>query len=152
MEIRRAREGEAAALTALARTSKAHWPYTAEQIEAWREDLAISRDDIAATPVFLAEINGRVAGFYQLLPIGETWVLEHMWVLPEQMGKGIGRALLQHATRLAGEGGARHISIDADPYAEPFYRACGANTVAVKSAPVPSMPQRVRPQMLLAAR
>ena len=149
MEIRRAREDEAAALSAIARASKAHWPYSTAQIEAWRSDLTISAEQIAAHPTFVAEADGGITGFLQLLPQGETWVLEHLWVLPEHMGKGIGRALLRHASELAGEGGARQISIDADPYAEPFYRACGANTVDVKAASIPGMSQRVRPQMLL---
>ena len=79
-------------------------------------------------------------------------MLEHFWVLPGQMGKGVGRALLVYARGLAAAGGANRISIDADPYAERFYRACGANTVDIKAAPIPGMPQRVRPQMLLATK
>ena len=149
MEIRRAREDEAALLSAIARASKAYWPYPAEQIKAWLPDLTISAEQIAAHPSFVAAIEGIVAGFYQLQVGQDAWVLEHLWVLPDRMGKGIGRALLRHATLLAIEGGARRIRIDADPHAEPFYRACGADIVDVKPAPIPGMPERVRPQMIL---
>ena len=149
MEIRRADEDEAAALTALACVSKAHWPYPAEQIEAWRSDLTISAEQIAAHPTFVAEAGGEIAGFYQLLAEQVTWVLEHLWVLPEHRGKGVGRTLIQHAMNMARERGANGISIDADPYAEAFYKACGAETIGAKAAPLEDMPNRVRPQMIL---
>jgi GNAT superfamily N-acetyltransferase len=149
MEIRRVREGEAAVLSAIARASKSHWPYSPEQIEAWLPDLTASAEQIAAHPTFVAEVDGTAAAFFQLLAQPDTWVLEHLWVLPQHMGKGIGRALLQHAMSHAREGGAQCISIDADPCAEAFYAACGAETVGKTAAPIPGSLERVRPQMLL---
>ncbi len=149
MQIRRAREDEAAALSGIARLSKAHWPYPAAQIGAWLADLTVTAEQIAAHPTCVADLDGDVAGFYQLLVQDESWILEHLWVLPQHMGKGCGRALLEHAATFAMQGGARALSIDADPYAEPFYVACGAKTVGVKAAPIEGMPDRVRPQMVL---
>ena len=48
--IRRAREDEADALTALALRSKAHWGYSPDQIEAWRPVLADAEPMTAPTP------------------------------------------------------------------------------------------------------
>ena len=149
MEIRRARDDEAAALSAIARASKAYWPYPAAQIEAWLPDLTLSAQELASNPAWLAEVGGPIAGFFQLVPEGETAVLEHLWVLPQYMGRGIGRALMNHAMKCALESGARRISIDADPYAEAFYAACSAETIGKTAAPIPGMPERVRPQMRL---
>lgn len=149
MEIRRAEAGEAGTLSAIALASKAHWPYSPAQIEAWRGDLALSADLIAAHPTFVVVAEGSVAGFYQLLAAQDTWVLEHLWVLSAHMGKGMGRALLQHAVDFARENGAHNISIDADPHAEAFYAACGAKTVERKAAPIQGAPDRVRPQMII---
>lgn len=149
MNIRPAREDEAEVLSALAWASKAHWSYSQQQLEAWRLDLALSAADIANSAVYVIEINGEPAGFYQLLQPGEQWVLEHFWIAPAHMGAGLGRALLSHAASLAGAVGAKAIAIDADPYAEAFYVTCGASTVRRVQAPIPGMPDRARPQMIL---
>ncbi len=149
MEIRCAREDEAAALSAIARASKSHWPYPATQIEAWLDDLSVSPEQIAAHPTYVVECDNEAAGFYQLLVQEDSWILEHLWVLPHHMGNGVGRALLEHAAGLARQGGARMLRIDADPYAEPFYSACGAGTVGTRAAPIEGLLERVRPQMVL---
>jgi GNAT superfamily N-acetyltransferase len=149
MDIRRAEASEAEALSAIARASKAHWPYAPEQIEAWHDDLTLSAELITAHPTFVALVDGVVAGFHQLLAGQDTWVLEHLWVLPSYMGKGMGRALLQQATDFARRHGAQYIGIDADPHAEAFYAACGAQTVERKAAPIDGAPERARPQMIL---
>jgi GNAT superfamily N-acetyltransferase len=52
--------------------------------------------------------------------------LEHLWVSPEHIGTGIGRALFDHAVRRAAALGATTLSIEADPNAEGFYRRMGA--------------------------
>ncbi len=118
-------------------------------MDAWRADLAISPQMIADNHVHVAEYEAQVAGFYVLLPQAEHWVLDAFWVLPDFMGRGIGRALLEHAVGVASQGGATMLTIDADPHAEAFYRACGAKTVSTVAAPLEGMPDRVRPQMVL---
>ena len=71
--------------------------------------------------------------------------LEHLWVQPDSMGKGVGRALLQHA-----QGQAKTaLLIDSDPHAEAFYIACGARRVARIPAPIPQQPDRFLPRMEL---
>jgi len=107
MEIRRAREEEAAALSGAARLSKAHWPYAAEQIEAWLPDLTVTAEQIAAHPTCVAEHAADVVGFYHRLEHDDSAMLEHLWVLPQHMGNGYGRALLAHAVALARRAGSR---------------------------------------------
>ena len=152
MLIRRAVEHEAGALSAIAMAAKAYWPYTPSQLEAWRDDLTISAELIASSPTYVAELDGEIAGFYSLIHEGQTWNLEHLWVAPSHMRRGVGRALLSHALGLAARDGAESIAIDADPYAEPFYVACGARRVGAVAAPVEGHPDRQRPQLLLAIR
>ena len=88
------------------------------------------------TPAFIAENetikavrNGRVIGFHALLETGATWRLEHLWVLPEWMGQGVGRALFQHAVARATARGASRLTIESDPHAQAFYRHMGAQRV-----------------------
>lgn len=153
IKIRAAVSGEAAILTAVAMESKAYWPYSAAQIEAWREGLTISEQLIAESHAYAVECDGRIAGCYVLQPDSsnqEIWALEHVWLLPTFIGCGVGRAMLQHAVNIAAQGGATTMTIDADPHAEAFYQACGAKTVGTVTAPIDGMPERVRPQMILA--
>ena len=149
MEIRRARASEASALSALALAAKQHWRYAAEDIERWQPLLTVTEDDLTSRPAFVAEVERGAVGFYLLAPKGATWELEHLWVSPQFMRRGIGRALLAHATRTARAGGASAILIDADPNAEAFYLACGAARVGSVAAPIASEPERVRPQLSL---
>jgi predicted N-acetyltransferase YhbS len=52
-----------------------------------------------------------------------------VWVSPEHIGAGIGRALFDHAVRRAAALGAATLIIEADPNAEGFYRRMGARRV-----------------------
>jgi GNAT superfamily N-acetyltransferase len=71
-------------------------------------------------------------GFYAL--VGEG--LEHLWVTPEHMGTGVGRALFEHAVRRAASMGAETLKIEADPNAEGFYLRMGARRVGEITYPL----------------
>ena len=149
MRIRRARESEASALSALAVTSKQYWGYSPQDIERWRPLLAVSPQDIASNPTFVAEVENEVVGFYSLVIRSEVSDLDHLWVSPKFTRRGIGRALLAHAVNSARLAGMSTIVIDADPNAEPFYVACGALRQCVVAAPIAGNPARFRPQLSL---
>lgn len=149
MQIRRAQPHEAELLSAIARQAKAHWSYSAAQLDAWHDALSIGAASIMSWPTWVAELDGRVAGFYALDDTPPSWVLEHLWVVPECMGRGVGRALLAHAAQLAAQRGAPAIDIDADPHAEAFYLVCGARRVGAIAAPIDGQPDRQRPQLVL---
>jgi GNAT superfamily N-acetyltransferase len=74
-------------------------------------------------------IDRRPVGFYALNEGPNPTSLEHLWVLPERIGHGIGRALFQHAVGRAATLGATSLTIEADPHAEPFYLHMGADRV-----------------------
>src|SRR5712671_816151 len=94
-----------------------------------------------------ALVGFEVAGFYSLSPLGRSWELDNLWVLPRFIRLGVGRALLSHALQTAACGGAAEVTVDADPNAEPFYLECGAVRRGVVPAPLPGQPQRARPQL-----
>jgi len=150
-KIRRARPGEAPALSAIAFASKAHWRYSHAQLAAWRDDLTVTADTISSCHAYVADIDAQPVGFFVLTPSSPYWELEHLWVLPRTMGRGVGRALLSHAADIAATGAARAIAIDADPNAEAFYLACGARLVGRRPAPIDADALRERPQLLLRA-
>jgi ribosomal protein S18 acetylase RimI-like enzyme len=147
MNIRPAQEHEAEALSALALKAKAYWGYSADTIELWRQDLNDSSKTITTRPTFVAAVGDEIAGFYSLVPSTRSWKLDHLWVLPQFMDRGIGRALVAHALETALRGGASCVTVDADPNAESFYLACGAERCGEVPAPIPGQPKRVRPQL-----
>lgn len=54
MNIRPAMESEAQVLSALVMRAKAHWGYSAEQLERWRPQLAVDASVIRSRPTFVA--------------------------------------------------------------------------------------------------
>ncbi len=149
LPIRRARVDEAVELSAIAVASKATWCYPAAALAGWHDQLTVTTDTIAGCPAYVIEEDLRVRGFYVLLPALPHWELDHFWVAPAAMRRGVGRALLAHAAGVVARGGATGLAIDADPHAEAFYLACGAQRVGAVAAPIPGFPDRTRPQLLL---
>jgi ribosomal protein S18 acetylase RimI-like enzyme len=147
VEIREAAASEAETLSALALDAKARWGYAPETIESWRDQLRISSADVVSKPTYVSAIDGEVVGFYSLAPAGHTWELDNLWVAPQFMHRGIGRALLTHALDVAFRGGASSVTVDADPNAESFYQSCGGIRYGDVPAPIPGEPGRVRPQL-----
>ena len=99
----------------------------------------------------MAAVEDEIAGFCSLVPSNPSRELDHLWVLPQFMDRGIGRALVAHALETALRGGASSVTVDADPNAESFYRACGADRCGEVPAPIPGQPKRVRPQLAFRA-
>lgn len=146
MRIRRARPEEAAALTALALRSKAHWPYGEDMMAVFRRSVRITADDIAAHTVLVHETGGEADGV-GVLRAGGTGdaELDHLWVDPGIIGRGVGRRLFEAFAAEARRRGATRIVLNSDPYAEGFYRRLGA--VRIGDHPVEEIPGRVLPRM-----
>lgn len=150
--LRPACADDIARLDAIAWQAKAHWGYDAAQLEAWADELRTPPGRLRTHPTWVAGFGGHsgpVLGFMQIDPTTTPWELAALWVLPAHMGRGIGRALLQHASVLAADAGQVALHIDADPHAAGFYRACGAVPVGAVAAPLPDAPGRERPQFRL---
>jgi GNAT superfamily N-acetyltransferase len=144
--IRRARPAEAAALSALALHSKAHWGYDADFLAACRDDLTLSADDIASSPVYVFDGVHAPLGFYRLLQQEDgVAVLDDLFVEPAAMGQGVGRRLWRHAVSTATKLGCSEMVWQSDPQAEGFYLAMGAQRVGESASTV--MPGRMLPLM-----
>ncbi len=147
--IRRAVPGEAAVLSNIARASKSYWGYSSQQIELWRDDLSFTVRSIEAHATFVAEVDDVQVGVVQINTTTEPWDLEALWVHPDSIGRGIGKALLGKALTMARGAGQGALSIDPDPYAEAFYLAFGAVRVGERPAPIAGEADRVRPKLWL---
>ena len=146
-EIRRAFPDEAEALTEIAHAAKRHWNYPETWIEEWKSALTITPEFIAHNEVYVALAGDEIAGCCALIMTGSLAEVEHMWIKPDQMGRGVGRALFDHARRRAEEHGARELELSADPNAEGFYERMGAERVGDVPAGMSGDEQRVLPLM-----
>jgi GNAT superfamily N-acetyltransferase len=148
VRIRAARPDEAAALSALALRSKAHWGYDAEFMRACAGELTFHPQELRPLRAHVAEGDrGTVLGFFTVAGEAPEGKLEHLYVDPRAIGSGAGRALLAAACNLARSEGFRFLFIDADPNAETFYLHHGA----VRDGEVPSgsIPGRKLPRLRL---
>jgi len=141
IEIRRATSSDSDRATDLARRAKAHWGYPAEWLAAWDGDLAITAADIDQHRTFVASLDGEIVGMCQLQEGERGAMLEHVWVDPNCHGRGIGRALVEHALSAA----QGVIAVVSDPNAEDFYVKLGARRVGEVNAPMPGAPARTLP-------
>ena len=125
--IRLAAPSESVALTELASRAKAHWGYSAAFLSACRAELTINEGQCKAGLIWVAECSERLVGFYAVRPAdAKTVELDGLYVDPTRIGRGVGRALTEHAVNWARDRGFRRMSIQSDPYAAGFYRKCGA--------------------------
>ncbi|MDP2479416.1 MAG: GNAT family N-acetyltransferase [Candidatus Palauibacterales bacterium] len=142
-----ARPSEVEALSALAVRSKAHWGYPADWLEAWGPQLALSRADLENREVFVARGSAQPVGFYSLA-FRNCASLEHLWMDPRFMGRGLGRRLVEHAVARTALRGYPTLQVDADPHAESFYVRMGAIHVGWVPAPV-SGTARLLPRLVI---
>ncbi len=147
--FRPACEGDAASLTDLAVASKRHWGYPQSWIELWLDDLRFTPELIRRQSVEIAETQGVLAGVSSLSVNGSVAELEHLWVEPQRMGRGLGRSLFERAVKRASTLGATSLAIAADPHAEEFYLHMGA----VPDGFIESVPEGRRlPRLVLVIR
>ncbi len=130
MRIRDANEDEAAVLEALQRRSSDVW-------EQYREQLAAHPDVIELPQAFIDSGWVRVAAAGDDTPIGFSVViptdtgaaeLDGLFVEPEQMQRGVGRALVEDAVIRSAARGGRALEVTAGP-AQGFYERTGFHLI-----------------------
>lgn len=134
--IRSARNNEPHILTKISFASKGHWNYPKEYFNIWQNELTISSDYICKNDVFLFEDDGTVVGYYAIVELKEEievsgirinkgfW-LEHMFILPQHIGLGIGTKMFKHLQERCNTRGICDLGILADPNSRGFYEKMG---------------------------
>jgi GNAT superfamily N-acetyltransferase len=104
--------------------------------------LAVSRSQVRA--VFLALLpDGAPVGHVALRMLGDEWEVKRLLVLPGSRRLGIAQALLGEVERVAREGGARRIILqagDQQPEAVALYRKLGWSPIPVYEPYIETMP------------
>lgn len=145
--IQKAGMDEHNVLTDISFASKKYWNYPANFFEIWKDELTISRNYILQNQVFTIRSATTIVGYYSVVELkndlqistitGVTsftlraghW-LEHMFILPAFIGKGLGNKLFHHCIKNCRSRNTRKIGILSDPNAKGFYIKMGCNFVS----------------------
>ena len=128
--IVRAQPEHADSLTQIAIAAKRHWKYPEAWIHFWLPQLTISADYIASNEVWMMIDKEKPMAFYALSQDEKGCELGHLWVLPEYIGKGIGKQLFNHALERCKLLNIHVLKIYADPNAQTFYEKMGAKKIS----------------------
>ncbi len=134
-------------LSALCLRSKAVWGYDDAFLSSCRDELSFNPQDLALTYIAVAQEPGALLGVVQVKVEQSQADLLKLFVEPDAMCRGIGKALFVWAIDTAKNAGAIRIAIEADPGAAAFYRHMGAHNDG--TAPSGSIPGRMLPKLAL---
>jgi GNAT superfamily N-acetyltransferase len=124
--IRYAKRSERGALDALHRRSSFVWAEDRAMLEAHPDALGVSPDAIIEQRVRVAVGKAEeVLGFSVVALEGLVCELDDLFVDPDVMRKGIGRALVRDAAGGAVVAGCRSMAVVAHPRNFPFYESVG---------------------------
>jgi GNAT superfamily N-acetyltransferase len=146
--IRRARPDEHETLTEISFAAKRHWGDPEAYFEVWKDELTITREYIESNAVFAAEAPEGVAGYLSIVRVAEDFYagpvfvlrgywLEHIFVKPEHMHRGIGSRLVSFARGWCAQNGIGSLYIFSDPHARGFYERLGAAYLGESASSIP---------------
>lgn len=130
--IREAKVNEHYELSQIALDSKSYWGYSAEFMQACRDELCVTPEKITSDIFdhFVYELNCEIKGFYAIEKLNKREAeLEALFVRSKYIGTGIGKALMKHALTYIKLMGCNSLIIQGDPHAEYFYLAMGAERI-----------------------
>ena len=124
-------------MTDISFASKRYWNYPEEYFAVWKDELTITPSYIQNNIVYIAELDGQAVGYFSLVEVKEDfWAgkvfvnkgiwLEHIFILPTVIGKGIGSQLIAALRKKCKELLVEKVYIFSDPNAKGFYDKIGA--------------------------
>ena len=133
MKFRPAEIKDIEVLNQISLASKRYWNYPEEWIQRWKNDLSIKESDLIDLVILVVTINDELKGFCAIRDGDSYYEVEHLWLKPETIGKGLGKALLLTSLeRVVSQN--LPILVEADPNAEAFYKKQGFVTYDKKES------------------
>ena len=124
--IRPARPDEQTPLESLQRRASLNNPGDRDALLANPDAIALPIEQILDGCVFVAEVDGLVAGFAAVVWRAEGGAeLDALFVEPHLWKRGIGRRLVDHVADVARARTASFLHVVGNPHAEGFYTSCG---------------------------
>jgi len=128
--IVKAQTQDADLLTKIALSSKAHWGYSKDQIEKWKNDLTVTPKMFNDCNIYKFQVNKTTAGFYVLYRANiRASFLEFLFVSPNFINQGIGSKLLEHAKDYCKKESCAVLNVLSDPNSEAFYLKHGFKVI-----------------------
>ena len=138
--IRKAKTTESKILTDISFAAKRYWNYPQQNFDIWHDELTITDKYIEDNAVFVYQQGGQVIAYYSIVQLESDVVvncitihaglwLEHMFVLPDFIGQGIGRQMFKHMAETLKQYDVDSIGILADPNAKGFYQKLGCRYI-----------------------
>lgn len=135
--IRPADVSDCGALTLLSFASKRYWNYPETYYEAWKNELTVTPEYIKSNSVFAAHRHNIIIGYFAITEVKEDFYagsvfvqkgfwLEHFFIAPDYIRKGVGARLLEFAVSYCRGNGINRLLIFSDPHAAGFYERFGA--------------------------
>ena len=126
LSIRDAVPDEISHLEALQLRASLVAPDYRDALAAHPEVIHLPEADVREQRTRVAIVDGRVAGFSVVRPVhGTTCELDGLFVEPDLMRNGVGRALVDDVVQRARARGVRRIDVMANPTAIGFYTKVG---------------------------
>ena len=133
LTFRPANTADIQTLNRISLASKRHWNYPEEWISMWKDDLTLDENDLLNSSVIVLEVRTIVKGFCSIRTNSDHYEVLHLWLLPELIGQGLGKVLLQTSMDRTIEKNLP-ILVEADPHAEAFYAKQGFVTYDKKES------------------
>lgn len=124
MKFRIADINDLEALNTISVKSKRYWGYPETWIRKWMDELTLDKVKFSRQNILVVEDEGILVGFASIIETPESYEILHLWILPEFIGKGFGKQLLEKTIEkfVAAD---KEIIVVADPNAEKFYQSQG---------------------------
>jgi N-acetylglutamate synthase-like GNAT family acetyltransferase len=130
MDILKAELTDNEILTSITKKSKAYWGFSEDILKEWEHLLTITKDYIEKNKVYKLVQNEQIIGYYSYFSTDENTIkLDNIFILPEFIGKGFGKILMNDFLKNIKQIGIIKVTLDAEPNAEKFYMTFGFETI-----------------------
>ena len=130
MDIIKAEPNDNELLTTITKMSKAYWGFSDEILQEWEHLLTITKDYIEKNKVYKLIQNDQIIGYYSYFSTDENTIkLDNIFILPEFIGKGFGKILMNDFLKNIKHLDINKVTLDAEPNAEKFYKTFGFETI-----------------------
>lgn len=139
--VRKATNPDIASINEIMQLSKAHWGYDEAFMDAFMQKFSINENYLANQNVHIIFKDKDIIGFFSFIfHDNDSLELDHFFLHPNYIGKGLGKRLWKECCIVASGLGAKEFILWSDPQAEGFYAKMGCKKIGVKKSPF--MPNR----------
>ncbi len=126
--------------------SKAYWGYDKAFMQAVENELTVTENDLVNDEVAIAVTDGDMLGLVQVSASDGACYLEKLFVDPDHLGCGVGKAMFKWSVVVAHHTGCNEMIVEADPQAVQFYIKVGC--IPAGNAPSASISGRTLPRLI----